>query len=79
MKARIHAMIDVPMKPEGLYDRIVDSRTCREVSAEVWHAVWNILDDCYDLDGDTVGRIAQTVSDLTELALQRKNQREVSR
>jgi hypothetical protein len=57
----------------------IDDRTAREVSAEVWHAIWNILDECMELDGDTAGRIAQTASDLTELALVRKGAREVTR
>jgi hypothetical protein len=56
----------------------IDDRTAREVSAEVWRAVWDLLDDCYDMDGDTAGRIAQTASDLTELALTRKG-REATR
>ena len=57
----------------------VDDRTVREVSAEVWRAVWNILDACDDMDEDTAGRISQTASDLTELALTRKCEREVDR
>ena len=65
--------------PGYIANGVIDDRTCREVSAEVWNAVWHILDDCFDIDGDTAGRIAQTASDLTELALQRKAQRELTR
>lgn len=58
--------------------RTIDDRTAREISAEIWSMVWHHLDDCYDLDGDTAARIAQTASDLTELALIR-NGREATR
>ena len=65
-------------EPGYIESGIIDDRTAREVSDEVWQAVWEILDDCHDIDGDIAGRIAQTASDLTELALTRKG-REATR
>ena len=57
----------------------IDDRTVSDVAAEAYKAIWDLLEGCYELDGETAGRIAQTASDLTELALIRECHRDVSR